>query len=198
MSVEDSNPSVGSTLFAPWDNKGYDSDDPDDEEEPDQLLPDETKIWAPGTEVAQLTGQFEDFTRFGDIPRAAPDAKTWAGVQLWLWWPPPTSFPKCWCRGTVHVTYTIYYFYLRFLRSNFAGAGNEVVVQFMLHHVAALVFYFASAGVCPRASVAVRGALFSTNVKQIVFVFLQSAPLRHFAVASVCRTVSRRRLWVVS
>ena len=30
------------------------------------------------------------------------------------------------------------------VRSNFAGAGNEVVVQFMLHHVAVLVFYFAS------------------------------------------------------
>ena len=45
----------------------------------------------------QLTGQFEDFTRFVDIPRAFRaelDAKTLAGVQLWLRWPPPTSFPS--------------------------------------------------------------------------------------------------------
>ena len=35
--------------------------------------------------------------RFADVPRApwaVPDAKTWAGVQLWLWWRPPTSFPS--------------------------------------------------------------------------------------------------------
>ena len=65
------------------------------ESECDQLLPDETRIWAPDHIVAQLTGQFNDCKRFADIPRAlraAPDAKTWAGVQLWLWWLPPTSF----------------------------------------------------------------------------------------------------------
>ena len=73
-----------------------DSDDDEEvEEECDQLLPDETRIWAPDHIVAQLTGQFNDCKRFADIPRAlraAPDAKTWAGVQLWLWWLPPTSF----------------------------------------------------------------------------------------------------------
>ena len=79
--VDDSNPS----LFAPWDNENYDSDDSDDEEQHEQLLPDEIQIWAPDIVVALFTGQFEDCTRFVDIPRAlrtAPDAKTRAGVQL--------------------------------------------------------------------------------------------------------------------
>ena len=72
-------------------------DDADDfvEGECDQLLPEETRIWAPDHIVAQLTGRFNDCKRFADVPRAlraAPDAKTWAGVQLWLWWLPPTSF----------------------------------------------------------------------------------------------------------
>ena len=65
------------------------------ETECDQLLPDETRIWAPDHIVAQLTGRFNDCKRFADVPRAlraAPDAKTWAGVHLWLWWLPPTSF----------------------------------------------------------------------------------------------------------
>ena len=73
-----------------------DSDDDDGvEEECDQLLPDETRIWAPDHIVAQLTGLFNDCKQVADVPRAlraAPDAKTWAGVQLWLWWLPPTSF----------------------------------------------------------------------------------------------------------
>ena len=90
--VDDSNPSVWSKLFAPWDNGDYDEED---EEQFEQLLPDDVKIWAPDTVVAQFTGQFKDCSRFVDIPRAlrvAPDAKTWAGVQLWLWWLPPTAF----------------------------------------------------------------------------------------------------------
>lgn len=43
----------------------------------------------------RLKGPFEAYNQFKDVPRAlraAPDAKTWAGVQLWLWWLPPTSF----------------------------------------------------------------------------------------------------------
>lgn len=96
--VDDSNPSVWSRLFAPWDIENYESDDSEDEEQFEPLVPDDIKIWAPDTVVAQLTGQFEDCTRFADIPRAlraALDAKTWASVQLWLWWLwwlPPTSF----------------------------------------------------------------------------------------------------------
>lgn len=68
--VDDSNPSVWSRLFAPWDNENYDSGDSEDEEEPDQFLPDEIQIWAPDTVVALFTGQFEDCNRFVDIPRA--------------------------------------------------------------------------------------------------------------------------------
>ena len=70
-------------------------DDAEVEAECQQLLTDETRIWAPDHIVAQLTGQFNACKLFADIPRAlraAPDAKTWAGVQLWLWWLPPTSF----------------------------------------------------------------------------------------------------------
>ena len=60
-----------------------------------QLVPDAARIWAPDHIVAQLTGRFNDCNHFAQVPRAlraAPDAKTWAGVQLWLWWLPPTSF----------------------------------------------------------------------------------------------------------
>ena len=56
-----------------------------------------TQIWAPDHIVAQLTGRFNDFKRFADLPRAlraAPDATTWAGVQRWLWWIPPSSFAR--------------------------------------------------------------------------------------------------------
>ena len=47
--------------------------------------------------IAALKGPFEPYTCFADVPRAlraAPDAKTWAGVQLWHWWLPPTCFGK--------------------------------------------------------------------------------------------------------
>ena len=83
-------------LFARFDNEDYDRDDRySGNAEYEQLLPDDIKIRAPDTIVAQLTGQFEAFNRFADVPRAlraAPDATTWAGVQLWLWWLPPSSF----------------------------------------------------------------------------------------------------------
>ena len=65
------------------------------EEEFDPLLPADVKIWVPDHIVAQLTGRFNEYNRFAEVPRArraAPDAKTWAAVQLWLWWLPPTSF----------------------------------------------------------------------------------------------------------
>jgi len=54
-----------------------------------------TKIWATDDVIAGLKGRFAAYDRFQDIPRAhraAPDAKTWAAVQLWLWWLPPSSF----------------------------------------------------------------------------------------------------------
>ena len=54
-----------------------------------------TTIWATDDVIAGLKGPFEAYNQFKDVPRAlraAPDAKTWAGVQLWLWWLPPTSF----------------------------------------------------------------------------------------------------------
>ena len=42
-----------------------------------------------------IVDSLDEFFGFSAIPRplrAAPDATTWAGVQLWLWWLPPTSF----------------------------------------------------------------------------------------------------------
>ena len=53
-----------------------------------------TKIWAPDAVVNQLTGPFSEYSTFASIPRAmraAPDATTWAAVQLWMWWSPPTK-----------------------------------------------------------------------------------------------------------
>jgi len=54
-----------------------------------------TKIWAPDAVIAELKGPYKAYNTFADIPRplrAAPDATTWAGVQLWMWWLPPSSF----------------------------------------------------------------------------------------------------------
>ena len=98
-----SDSNVWPRLFASFigmaENEDYDYEDSDDDEEVeaecDQLFSDETRIWAPDHIVAQLTGPFNDCKRFADVPRAlraAPDAKTWAGVQNWLWWLPPTAF----------------------------------------------------------------------------------------------------------
>ena len=56
-----------------------------------------TKFWASDDVIAGLSGLFEAYTQLKDVPRellAAPDAKTWAGVQLWLWWLPPILFSE--------------------------------------------------------------------------------------------------------
>ena len=62
----------------------------------DQFMPlhNVARIWAPDPVVDQLTGPYADFNTFRSIPRnlrAAPNATTWAGVELWLWWSPPTE-----------------------------------------------------------------------------------------------------------
>lgn len=57
-------------------------------------LPAFSLLWAPDAVVARLAGQYKDYTTFAEVPRsmrAAPDATTWAGVQLWLWWSSPTG-----------------------------------------------------------------------------------------------------------
>eukprot|EP00729_Bicosta_minor_P004349 gene4349-biopygen1139 len=54
-----------------------------------------TKIWATTALILELKGKYEAYNTFAEIPRAlkaAPDAKTWAGVQLWQWWLPPSAF----------------------------------------------------------------------------------------------------------
>ena len=51
-----------------------------------------TKIWAPGAIVNQLTGPFAKYSTLSEVPRAmraAPDATSWAGVQLWFHWSDP-------------------------------------------------------------------------------------------------------------
>ena len=66
-----------------------------------------TNIWATDDVIAGLKGWFGEYAKFKDVPRAlraAPDA-TWAGVQLWLWWLPPTSFSRsvgCGCTDNHH------------------------------------------------------------------------------------------------
>ena len=58
-------------------------------------LPNDARIWATDDVISGLQGRFAGCNRFEDVPRAlraAPDAKTWAGVQLWLWWLPPLAF----------------------------------------------------------------------------------------------------------
>ena len=55
------------------------------------------QIWATDDVIAGFEGRFARYTQFKDVPRAlraAPDAKTWAGVQLWLWWLPPSPFAR--------------------------------------------------------------------------------------------------------
>jgi len=54
-----------------------------------------TQVWATDAVIAALNGVYTEYDTFAAVPRplrAAPDATTWAGVQLWLWWLPPTSF----------------------------------------------------------------------------------------------------------
>lgn len=54
-----------------------------------------TQVWATDAIIAAFNGVYTEYDTFAAIPRplkAAPDATTWAGVQLWLWWLPPTSF----------------------------------------------------------------------------------------------------------
>eukprot|EP00729_Bicosta_minor_P028962 gene28962-biopygen8780 len=54
-----------------------------------------TRIWATDTTIAAFNGRYTEYDTFAAVPRplrAAPDATTWAGVQRWLWWLPPTSF----------------------------------------------------------------------------------------------------------
>ena len=69
--------------------------DPDtDEEEEEPWLPGVTRVWAPDAVITLLTGPFTGYSTFAEVPlgmRAAPDAKTWAAVQLWVWWSPPTG-----------------------------------------------------------------------------------------------------------
>ena len=53
-----------------------------------------SRVWAPNRVIRLLTGRFEGYFTFAELPhamRAAPDATTWAGVQLWQWFSPPTA-----------------------------------------------------------------------------------------------------------
>ena len=75
------------------------ADDPDkgpyydhDDAPPPTTIP---RVWAPDHMVQQLAGPFAAYSKFTELPRAmrlAPDAKTWAAVELWQWWPPTSSF----------------------------------------------------------------------------------------------------------
>ena len=71
------------------------ADDPNEDYTGDDAPPPTTiaRVWAPDCIIKQLTGPFAAYSKFADLPRAmrvAPDAKTWAAVELWQWWAAPT------------------------------------------------------------------------------------------------------------
>ena len=64
-------------------------------------FPPAIKIWATDNVITELKGPFEAYNAFEDVPRAlraAPNVKTWASVQLWRWWLPPSCL---WISGAV-------------------------------------------------------------------------------------------------
>jgi hypothetical protein len=66
----------------------------DEDDATGPTLPGVTRVWAPDAVIALLTGPFTAYSTFAEVPRgmrAAPDAKTWAAVELWSWWSPPTG-----------------------------------------------------------------------------------------------------------
>ena len=70
------------------------ADDPNEEYDDDAPPPTTiARLWAPDCIIKQLAGPFAAYNKFTDLPRAmrvAPDAKTWAAVELWQWWAAPT------------------------------------------------------------------------------------------------------------
>ena len=71
------------------------------------------RIWAPDEIVNQLTGPFAEYSTFSSIPRAmraAPDASTWSGVQLWLHWSDPemdAADKRVLCRSRQQMVWTV-------------------------------------------------------------------------------------------
>ena len=83
----------------PWNELAgnvIDDDDGIDEYIAEVPLSDPTtiaRVWAPDYIIKQLAGPFAAYTKFADLPRTmrvAPDAKTWAAVEMWQWWAVPT------------------------------------------------------------------------------------------------------------
>jgi hypothetical protein len=57
-----------------------------------QILPQLLRVRGPDHIIAQLAGRFKPYTTMAEMPnhmQVAPDAKTLAGIELWLWWSPP-------------------------------------------------------------------------------------------------------------
>ena len=71
------------------------------------------RIWALDDVINQLTGPFTEFSTFAKIPRAmraAPDAKTWSGVQLWLHWSDPemdAAEKRVLCKSRQQMVWTV-------------------------------------------------------------------------------------------
>ena len=71
------------------------------------------RIWAPDRVINQLGGPFEDYATLTDVPRAmwvAPDATTWAGVQLWMYWSDPetdASKKRVLCKSRQQMVWTV-------------------------------------------------------------------------------------------
>ena len=81
----------------------------------DQVVPFQhvTRIWAPDAIVDKLTGPFAEYSTLASIPRAmraAPDATTWAGVQLWMHWSDPemdAAEKRVLCRSRQQMVWTV-------------------------------------------------------------------------------------------
>ena len=88
-------------MLQPSDWSDYDSDiDADNTNLPDKYqFPQEPlrtvqRVWANDGIIKRFQGDFAGANCFADLDadlKAAPGATTWAGVQLWQWWSPPTG-----------------------------------------------------------------------------------------------------------
>ena len=79
----------------------------------DLYIPSVTKIWAPDTIIDMFIGRYEKYSTLASIPRAmraAPDATTWAGVQLWMHWSDPemdAADKRVLCRSRQQMVWTV-------------------------------------------------------------------------------------------
>ena len=93
VAVDAKEDNANSGLWSELAGNVIEDDDSAEEDAPDSPPTTIARVWAPDCIIKQLTGPFAAYNTFKDLPRAmrvAPDAKTWAAVELWRWWAAPT------------------------------------------------------------------------------------------------------------